>query len=54
MGASTEYIEKLLADYLKTSDKAIERMIFDAAQTDSEFYESVYARAGRAYQEPRT
>ena len=49
MGASTEYIEKLLADYLKTSDKAIERMIFDAAQTDSEFYESVYARAGRAY-----
>lgn len=49
MGASTEYIEKLLADYLKTSDKAIERMIFDAAQTDSEFYESVYARTGRAY-----
>ena len=49
MGASTEYIENLLADYLKTSDKAIERMIFDAAQTDSEFYESVYARAGRAY-----
>ena len=49
MGASTEYIEKLLADYLKTSDKAIERMIFDAAQTDSEFYQTVYARAGRPY-----
>lgn len=49
MGASTEYIKKLLADYTKQSEDAIERMIFDAAQTDSEFYETVYARTGRSY-----
>ena len=49
MGASTEYIKKLLADYTKQSEDAIERMIFDAAQTDSEFYQTVYARTGRSY-----
>lgn len=49
MGASTEYIKKLLADYTKQTEDAIERMIFDAAQTDSEFYQTVYARTGRSY-----
>lgn len=49
LGASTEYLEKLIADYLNISEQAVQRMIFDAAQTDSEFYEAVYARAGRAY-----
>lgn len=49
MGASTEYIKKLLADYTKSSEDAIERMIFDAAQTDSEFYQTVYAKTGRSY-----
>lgn len=49
MGASTEYIKKLLAVYTKQSEEAIERMIFGAAQTDSEFYRTVYARTGRSY-----
>ncbi len=49
LGASTEYLEKLIADYLNISEQAVQRMVFDAAKTDSEFYEAVYARAGRAY-----
>ncbi len=49
MGASTKYIEKLIADYTHLSEAAIERMVFDAAQTDSEFYRTVYARTGRNY-----
>ena len=49
MGASTEYLEKLIAQYTGLSDAAVKQMIFDAAQTDSDFYRSVYARVNRPY-----
>ena len=49
MGASTEYLEKLISEYTGYSEELVRQMIFDAAQTDSDFYESVYARANRPY-----
>lgn len=49
MGASTEYLEKRISEYTGYSEELVRQMIFDAAQTDSDFYESVYARANRPY-----
>lgn len=49
MGASTEYLEKLISEYTGYSEKIIKQMIFDAAQTDSDFYGSVYSRVNRPY-----
>lgn len=49
MGAATDYLEKLTAQYLGVSDQTVKDMVFDAAQTDSDFYETVYASANRPY-----
>lgn len=49
MGASTEYLEKLIAEYTGQSEEAVRELVFDAAQTDSDFYEAVYSRANRPY-----
>lgn len=49
MGASREYITKRLAEFTKMSEEVIERLIFDAAQTDSEFYEEFYRKLGKDY-----
>jgi hypothetical protein len=49
MGASTEYLEKLIAEYSGQSEEAVRELVFDAAQTDSDFYEAVYSRANRPY-----
>lgn len=49
MGASTEYLEKLIAEYTGQSGEAVRELVFDAAQTDSDFYEAVYSRASRPY-----
>ena len=49
MGAATDYLEKLTAQYLGVSDQVVSDMVFDAAQTDSDFYETVYAKANRDY-----
>lgn len=49
MGASSDYLEKLIARYTKQSERIVKDMVFDAAQTDSEFYENFYARTHRDY-----
>ena len=49
MGASSDYLEKLIAQYTKQSERIVRDMVFDAAQTDSEFYENFYARTHRDY-----
>ena len=49
LGASSDYLEKLIADYTQLSEQQVRQMIFDAAQTDSEFYEGFYRRIGQPY-----
>lgn len=49
LGASSDYLEKLIADYTQLSGQQVQQMIFDAAQTDSEFYEGFYRRIGQPY-----
>lgn len=49
LGASSDYLEKLIADYTQLSGQQVRQMIFDAAQVDSEFYEEFYRRIGQPY-----
>lgn len=49
LGASSDYLEKLIADYTQLSEQQVRQMIFDAAQVDSEFYEGFYRRIGQPY-----
>lgn len=49
LGASSDYLEKLIADYTQLSGQQVRQMIFDAAQVDSEFYEGFYRRIGQPY-----
>lgn len=49
LGAGTEYIKQKISEYSELSDKAVDRLFFDAAQTSDEFYKKAYAQANIGY-----